>query len=246
MAKVSPVRSDIESGDEQSPTESSPNKKGKTVEEPMDVDDDEAGEDGDEEPEYEIEQILDAKRGAFPEGRMGFLVKWKGYDESENSWVDEKDAGNAEALIEDYWKRNPKKAGRKSESAKTPKKPRKSAADEEVVESASAATKKRGRKSQPDKEISDSRVTKKSKNNGVAAKNDDASHPFDEVVVGDMAGYMNIQSWEHLVGSIDTIERAQDNSLRVYFSLTSGDRVVEDSKLCAQRFPQKASSSLSV
>jgi hypothetical protein len=74
---------------------------------------------GDEE-EYEIEGILDAKKGAFPQvmwslsrffachtvlgascylhilqGRTGYFVKWKGYGEEENSWVDEKDAGCA-------------------------------------------------------------------------------------------------------------------------------------------------------
>jgi hypothetical protein len=27
------------------------------------------------------------------QGRYGYLVKWKGYDETHNSWVDELDAG---------------------------------------------------------------------------------------------------------------------------------------------------------
>ena len=67
------------------------------------------GEDSNE--EYEIEAILDAKHGAFPgvrsstldfgilnvvtrpQGRMGYLVKWKGYEEEHNSWVDAEDAG---------------------------------------------------------------------------------------------------------------------------------------------------------
>jgi len=67
-------------------------------------------ENGEEEEEYEIEAVLDAKRNKFPEvgppslrhvfpanqralqGRMGYLVKWKGYPDEENSWVDEQDA----------------------------------------------------------------------------------------------------------------------------------------------------------
>ncbi|KAG6884184.1 hypothetical protein C0993_000559 [Termitomyces sp. T159_Od127] len=63
---------------------------------------DEEFRDGEEE-EYEIEEILNAKKGYFPDGRMGYFVKWKGFNSSENSWVDEHDAGNAKALIEEFW-----------------------------------------------------------------------------------------------------------------------------------------------
>ncbi|KAG6907892.1 hypothetical protein DXG01_006999 [Tephrocybe rancida] len=225
-AFVSPVHSDGDSEDERPQSKAPSNKKNKSAEEePMEVVDD--AKDGEEEPEeeYEIEKILDAKRGSFPEGRMGYFVKWKGYGDDENSWVDENDA-HAPHLIEEFWKKNPnKKGGRKSMDAKTPKKPRKSAAPEEVAESASVATKKRGRKSQADlsaKEgasASDVRATKKAKKNGAAPKSEDDVHPDDEVVVGDMSNFMHVQSWEHLVDTIDTIERAQDGSLRVYFSL---------------------------
>ncbi|KAG6888478.1 hypothetical protein C0995_008051 [Termitomyces sp. Mi166 len=262
MAKVSPVHSDGESDDERS-QKNRANKKNQVDEQSMEVDGDEGGEEGneEEEEEYEIEEILDAKRGSFPNGRMGYFVKWKGYDESENSWVDEQDAGhvshlsytvldaltvssrNAGSLIEEFWKKHPKKARKSLDTAKTPKKPRKSNALDDVDESASTATKKRGRKSQGVKEsISEDRATKKAKKNGATTEPDEDSHPLeDEVVVGDMSAYMSVQSWEHLVDTIDTIERAQDGSLRVYFTLKNGDRIVENSKLCSQRFPQKAS-----
>lgn len=71
------------------------------------VDEDDDNEGGEE---YEIEKILDAKRGVFADvrvflvpqsqyieaevqGRIGYFVKWKGYDSNENSWVDEHDIG---------------------------------------------------------------------------------------------------------------------------------------------------------
>ncbi|KAG6881242.1 hypothetical protein C0995_002527 [Termitomyces sp. Mi166 len=101
MAKVSPVHSDGESDDERS-QKNRANKKNQVDEQSMEVDGDEGGEEENEEEEYEIEEILDAKRGSFPNERMGYFVKWKGYDESKSSWVDEQDAENAGTLIEEF------------------------------------------------------------------------------------------------------------------------------------------------
>jgi hypothetical protein len=60
----------------------------------------------DGEEEYEVEKILDAR----PQGRgrkMHYLVKWKGYPTSDNSWEPEENV-HAEELIKEFHKRNPK------------------------------------------------------------------------------------------------------------------------------------------
>jgi hypothetical protein len=58
------------------------------------------------EPEYEVEKILDAQpRG---QGRkMHFLVKWKGYPMSDNSW-EPKENLHADELITEFQKKSPK------------------------------------------------------------------------------------------------------------------------------------------
>jgi len=56
------------------------------------------------EPEWEVEQILDAK---FAHGSLKFLVKWLGWPDTENSWQDEVDLENAPEIIKDFYKRFP-------------------------------------------------------------------------------------------------------------------------------------------
>jgi len=249
MGKLSPERSGNESEEVPPPSADS---KAKTSDEPMDVDNEE-GSGGEGEEEYEIEAILDAKRGSFPNGRMGYFVKWKGYGEEENSWVDEMDAGNAHALIDEYWKNHPnkRKGPRKSTDAKTPRRSRKSGIDEG---SDGGSSKKRGKKTQAkadsdlenDKEgmdIDGSKAAKKSRKSAAAktqAKDTiQITVEGDGIIIGDMSEYMKVSNWEDLVATVDTIEREKDSSLTVYFSLKSGERVKENSRICAERFPQK-------
>src|SRR5258708_10709870 len=51
------------------------------------------------EEEYEVEKILDHRK--FGRGRkLQYLIKWKGYPDSENQWVDKRDVFTEEAVVE--------------------------------------------------------------------------------------------------------------------------------------------------
>ena len=56
------------------------------------------------EPEWEVEEILDAK---FDHGKLLFLVKWLGWPSSENSWEDESNLENAPEIISDFYRKFP-------------------------------------------------------------------------------------------------------------------------------------------
>ena len=53
----------------------------------------------DESEEYEVERILQHRE---LRGKTQYLVRWKGYDQSEDMWLDEQDLGNAPDLLRDY------------------------------------------------------------------------------------------------------------------------------------------------
>jgi len=53
----------------------------------------------DNEEEYEVEKVLDIRQ--FGRGRKRqYLIKWKGYPDSDNEWVDHKDVHAPEAIRE--------------------------------------------------------------------------------------------------------------------------------------------------
>jgi len=190
-----------------------------------------------EEVEYEIEEILDAKKGAFPEGKMGYWVRWKGYGPEEDSWVNEDDAGNADSLVQDYWAKQ--KKNKKAEVSPQQSKSRKSNAAETSI-----STKKRGRKSttaassDADVEMEELRSIKKSKKS--AAKARDTATPFDvDEGFGDMSKYRDIPNWDDLITSIDTIEREEDSTLYVYCRLNNGERIKEKSDELRKHCPDK-------
>jgi hypothetical protein len=55
----------------------------------------------DGEEEYEVEEILNDRINKRKKTKQ-YFVRWKGYEASEDSWVDEKDILNAPELIEEY------------------------------------------------------------------------------------------------------------------------------------------------
>ena len=77
----------------------------------------------DGEEEYEVEEVLQSQKFGR-RGKVQYLVKWKGYPESENQWVDWEDL-HADELIADFRKKNPaaishiKAAGSRMESNST-------------------------------------------------------------------------------------------------------------------------------
>jgi len=188
--------------------------------------------------EYEIEQVLDAKRGVFPDGRMGYFVKWKGYGPNENSWVDEQDAINATELVDEYWR----KANQAKKARKSLDKARKSLTVDNGPEE--SRPKKRGRKPLVDTSKSDSEMEvdppqpQAKKPRKSQTKKSSQTEIAEEPILASMATYMHLDDWEALVSSVDTVERESDNSLSVYFTLNSGECVMESSNLCNKRFPQ--------
>ena len=56
------------------------------------------------EAEWEVDRILDAK---MVNRQLKYLVKWKGWPDSENSWEPKANLGNAKEVLEDFYKENP-------------------------------------------------------------------------------------------------------------------------------------------
>ena len=55
-------------------------------------------------PEYEVEEILQSR---FNRTRLQYLVKWKGYPDSENSWEDEVNVENSPDAIAEFYAKHP-------------------------------------------------------------------------------------------------------------------------------------------
>ncbi|KAF9244140.1 hypothetical protein BU15DRAFT_42196 [Melanogaster broomeanus] len=195
------------------------------------ADSDAEDEEEEQEEEYEIERIIEAKKGRFPGGRMGYFVKWKGYSEEHNSWVDEMDAGNAQDLIDQFW------ASKKKESSSS-KAPRKSEPTKKHQKS--AIMPKADNAEAPEEDEEDQRAKKKARKSNGTGRPSKQQESDDDDILGNMRKHMNVASWENLVQSIDTVERTNDGELIVYFTLKNEKkRMRENSRLCAQKFPQK-------
>ena len=60
-----------------------------------------------EEQQYKVEQVLDERNHGRWKKKQ-YLVKWKGYPDSDNQWLDAKDMDNAQELIAEFHNSHPK------------------------------------------------------------------------------------------------------------------------------------------
>ena len=64
----------------------------------------------DDEEEHVVEAVISSRiDGRGKKRSMRYLVKWKGYPESENSWEPEANLEHATEAIEDYFKAHPRR-----------------------------------------------------------------------------------------------------------------------------------------
>jgi len=75
----------------------------------------------DGEEEWEVEEVLDSK---LIHKRLHYLVKWKGYDPSENSWQPASDLTNSPNLIQEFHLRYPQKPSPNSPRTTHPRRSR--------------------------------------------------------------------------------------------------------------------------
>lgn len=134
----------------------------------------EGGDDDDDsdiaEGEYEIEHIVSHTE---IDGVTSYFVKWKGYPESENSWVWASDMGGAQEMITEYWKKAPattvKKMGTKK-GAKKNKRQSSASAITSAKQGAARSSQKRTRRESSLLNVDSPASTKtKSKRNGVSS-----------------------------------------------------------------------------
>ncbi|KZS94615.1 hypothetical protein SISNIDRAFT_453567 [Sistotremastrum niveocremeum HHB9708] len=207
----------------------------------------EAEENGEQaEEEFEIEEILKHSKGYYEEGIFAYFVKWKGYAEDENTWVNEPDAIGAQDLITEYWE---KKGGRPSPTKGRGKatKGRKSgasnasAASVEPSEKASASKRSNQRKRKLSEETEDEApsASKRKARESTADSVPQAITVDDDDEIGNMQQWMSKKNWESIVKEINTVERDANGELLIYFTLHNGSKVMEPAKLCRTRFPQK-------
>jgi len=61
--------------------------------------------------------------------------------------------------------------------------------------------------------------TKKAKKGRKARAESELEVDEDAAVIKTMEAYMNVDSWEHLIKKVDTVERDENDTLYIYFTL---------------------------
>lgn len=169
---------------------------------------------------------------------MAYFVKWKGYPDSENSWVKESDAPyvstafpwlgtnnfdlfrHADELISKFMdKRAKEKIVEKKKASVKPR--RTSERPQEPKKRGRVSTKSKVDSDDEEPERSPVQPTRKQRKSTTSAKHkeDDENEEIDMGQFKPMSKYMHLDSWNDLVAEVETIEKDEGGKLYLYGKL---------------------------
>lgn len=151
------------------------------------------------------------------QNEVAYLVSWIGYPESENSWVKEEDAENAEEMLAEYWRKiSPQRKIRKISKF----------ADRvwSEVEAKKAAEKAANGGSMSSKRGRPSGLSEMAKGKEVRRGDESSDDDLDSTLLTQAEReeklkskarrrYERVPSWESIVRSIETVEKQPDGKL---------------------------------
>lgn len=217
------------------------------------------------EDEYEIEYIV-SHSNDMTDGQLSYFVKWKGYPDTENSWVFESDMGGAQEMIREYWDKVPKKNIKKMGAKKGGKRQSSLQAGSPDVKSGG---KNRGRR-ESSLLTGETPLRKSGLRKGLAPSRSPTppgTLPVDDPALNRIRTdptltedqrellesqhlhslelarlrkrYARIPDWDPIVRKIEAVERLPDGKLRVFVLFDKGDRLAFDSATVHHRCPLK-------
>lgn len=179
----------------------------------------EEDEEEEEEEEYEVEKVVDHKKGR---GATKYLLKWKGYPDSDNTWEDEKGLDHCHDLILAYWETKKKTSA--SSTPQQSKKRSKPAAAASTTKSASKEPAQRRKKPKTQEEPVEDEIE------------EDVELPsfiIDEHFVPPPAS-----EWEDQVAQVVSVEETGDGLMCV-LQWQGGEHTEHSTKLIRENCPRK-------
>ncbi|WVQ77651.1 hypothetical protein IAR50_007339 [Cryptococcus sp. DSM 104548] len=193
-----------------------------------------------EEDEYEVDEILQHKKTG--RGKLEYLVSWKGYDPTHNSWEPEANVSHAEELLRVYWDKQKKSGLKESEP---PKKKRGRPSKESTRANSSRVS------APPAATDNDEPILKRPRTSGVNGRKrvvkDSSEEPDNEEEAlsdedeykGDYETYMKMKDWDKVVKSVDTIDLNEEGQIVVLVTMEKGTKAAIPRDLAYERFHYK-------
>ncbi|SPO47812.1 uncharacterized protein PSANT_05500 [Moesziomyces antarcticus] len=203
------------------------------------------------EDEYEIEYIV-SHSTEETDDQLSYFVKWKGYPESENTWVFESDMGGAQEMISEYWAKLPQKlvqkvkGGKKKRQSSTPQPSKRARRESSVPTRRNKRTNGQvARSVSPDDEGLDDEDAQLERIRSDPSLADEeralleTQHLHAKRLDRLRKRYARIADWDPIVRRIEGVEKMSDNKIRVFIHFDNGDKLAFESAVAHHRCPLK-------